>query len=126
MIWVIDILKEKEGFLLHPENEIVKQHQQYSKENTNYPQLPSVHHAHPKSCLTLCDPMDCSPPGSSVHGVLQARILAWVAISFSWGSSQLGDRTWSPPLAGGFLTSEPPGKQQFTHSCVMNSYFTES
>ena len=34
-------------------------------------------------CLTLCDPMDCSPPGSSVHGILQARILAWVAISFS-------------------------------------------
>ena len=34
-------------------------------------------------CLTLCDPMDCSPPGSSVHGILQARILEWVAISFS-------------------------------------------
>ena len=36
---------------------------------------------------TLCDPMDCSPPGSSVHGILQARILEWVAISFSRGSS---------------------------------------
>ena len=36
-----------------------------------------------QSCLTLCDPMDCSPPGSSVHGILQAGILAWVAISFS-------------------------------------------
>ena len=34
-----------------------------------------------QSCLTLCDPMDCSPPGSSVHGILQARILEWVAIS---------------------------------------------
>ena len=34
-----------------------------------------------QSCLTLCDPMDCSPPGSSVHGILQARILDWVAIS---------------------------------------------
>ena len=33
-----------------------------------------------QSCLTLCDPMDCSPPGSSVHGILQARILEWVAI----------------------------------------------
>ena len=33
-------------------------------------------------CQTLCDPMDCSPPGSSVHGILQARILEWVAISF--------------------------------------------
>ena len=34
-----------------------------------------------QSCLTLCDPMDCSPPGSSVHGILQARILEWIAIS---------------------------------------------
>ena len=40
-----------------------------------------------QSCLTHCDPMDCSPPGSSVHGTLQARILEWVAISSSRGSS---------------------------------------
>ena len=40
-----------------------------------------------QSCLTLCDPMDYSPPGSSVHGILQARILEWVAIPFSRGSS---------------------------------------
>ena len=39
-----------------------------------------------QSCPTLCDPMDCSPPGSSIHGILQARILEWVAISFSRGS----------------------------------------
>ena len=39
-----------------------------------------------QSCPTLCDPMDCSPPGSSVHGILQARILEWIAISFSRGS----------------------------------------
>ena len=38
------------------------------------------------SCLILCNPMVCSPPGSSVHGILQARILEWIAISFSWGS----------------------------------------
>ena len=38
-----------------------------------------------QSCLTLCDPMDCSPPGSFVHGILQARILEWVAISFCRG-----------------------------------------
>ena len=38
-------------------------------------------------CQTLCDPTDCSPPRSSVHGILQARILEWVAISFSRGSS---------------------------------------
>ena len=42
-----------------------------------------------QSCLTLCDPMDCSPPGSSIHGILQARILEWVAISFSTGSHHL-------------------------------------
>ena len=45
------------------------------------------------SCLTLCDPMNCSPPGSSVNRILQARILEWVAIPFSRGSSWLRDRT---------------------------------
>ena len=40
-----------------------------------------------QSCLTLCDPLDCKPPGSSVHGILQARILEWVATPFSRGSS---------------------------------------
>ena len=42
-------------------------------------------------CLTLSNPMDSSPPGSSVHGILQARILEWAAISFSRGSSQPRD-----------------------------------
>ena len=46
-----------------------------------------------QSCLTLCDPMDCSPPGSSVHGILQARILEWLAMPSSMGSSQLRDWT---------------------------------
>ena len=46
-----------------------------------------------QSCRTLWDPMDCSPPGSSVHGILQARILEWVAISFSKGSSRARDWT---------------------------------
>ena len=46
-----------------------------------------------QSCLTLCDPMDCSLPGSSLHGILQARVLEWIAISFSRGSSQPRDRT---------------------------------
>ena len=44
-----------------------------------------------QSCLTLCDPMDCSLPGSFLHGILQARVLEWVAISFSRGSSQPRD-----------------------------------
>ena len=43
--------------------------------------------------LTLCDPMDCSPPGSSVHGILQERILEWVAVPFSRGSFQPRDQT---------------------------------
>ena len=46
-----------------------------------------------QSCLTLCDPIDCGPPGSSVHGILQARILEWVAISFSMKSSRPRDQT---------------------------------
>ena len=53
-----------------------------------------------QSCLTVCDPVDCSPPGSSIHGILQARILAWVAISFSRGSSQPRDRTQVSHIAG--------------------------
>ena len=44
-----------------------------------------------QSCLTLCDRKDCSPPGSSVHGMLQARVLEWADISSSRGSSRLGD-----------------------------------
>ena len=53
-----------------------------------------------QSCLTLCDTMDRSPPGSSVHGILQARILGWVALPFSRGSSWPRDQTWVAPMAG--------------------------
>ena len=69
------------------------------------------------SCFGLvwlfCDPMDCSPPGSSVHGISQARIPEWVSIFFSRGSSW--HRDWSSIsyascIAGGFFTAEPPGK----------------
>ena len=49
--------------------------------------------AHAQLCLTLCDSMDCSPPGSLVHGIFQVSILGWVAISYSRGSSPLRDRT---------------------------------
>ena len=61
-------------------------------------------------CPTLCEPVDCSPPGSSVHGILQARILEWVTISFSRGSSNPGIEPGSPALEADTLTSEPPGK----------------
>ena len=53
-----------------------------------------------QSCPTLCDPMDCSLPGSSVHGIFQARELEWGAISFSRGSSWPRDRTWISCIAG--------------------------
>ena len=57
-------------------------------------------------CLTLCDSMDCSPPGYSVHGILQARILEWVAISFSRGSSWPRDQIQVPCIAGRFFTCQ--------------------
>ena len=56
-----------------------------------------------ESCLTLCDPADCSPPGSSVHGILQAGILEWVAIFFSRGSSRPRDQTCVSRIAGRFF-----------------------
>ena len=69
-----------------------------------------------RSCVTLCDPRDCSPPGSSVHGILQARILQWVAMPSSRGSSW--PRDWShvsasPALQVDILPTEPPGKPEF-------------
>ena len=57
-----------------------------------------------QSCLTLCDPMDCSPPGSSVYGILQAKILEWVAISFSRGSSRPRDWIWVFHITGRCFT----------------------
>ena len=57
-----------------------------------------------QSCLTLCNPMDCSLPGSSVHGILQARILEWVPISFFRGSSWPRDRTQVFCIVGRFFT----------------------
>ena len=63
--------------------------------------------------------MDCSPPGSSVHGTLQARILEWVAISFSRGSSWLRDRTQVSYTAGDSLPSEPPGKPPVPHGGIV-------
>ena len=65
--------------------------------------------------------MDCSPPGSSVHGILQARILAWVAMPFSRGSSWPRDQTCiscSFCIAGWFFTTEPLGKPMVYSSLV--------
>ena len=63
-----------------------------------------------QSCPTVCNPMDCSLPGSSIHGILQARILEWSAFLFSRGSSQ----PRSPALQVNSLLSEPSGKSKST------------
>ena len=69
-----------------------------------------------QSCPTLCDPVDCSLPGSSVQWIFQARILEWVAISFSTESSQPRDQTQSPALEVDALTSEPPNLDSILRS----------
>ena len=61
-------------------------------------------------CPILCDPMDCSPPGSCVHGIFQARILEWVVISFSRDLPDPGIKPGSPALQVDLLPSEPLGK----------------
>ena len=66
------------------------------------------------SCHTLCDRMDCSPPGSLVYGILQARILEWIAMLSSKGSSQARVESaalMSPALAGGFFTTSAPKRK---------------
>ena len=73
-----------------------------------------------KSCLLLLPP-HCSPPGSSVHGIFQARILEWVAISFSRGSSRPRDWTRVSCIAGEFFTAEPQGSPFKTLSQILLS-----
>ena len=66
-----------------------------------------------QSCLTLCNAMDCNPRGSSVHGIFQARILEWIAISSSRDIPHPEIKhasLASPALAKGFFTTAPPGK----------------
>ena len=83
-----------------------------------------------QSCPILCHPADCCPPGSSVHGILQARILEQVAISFSRESSQARDQTWVSYIActgdGGLgwvsLPLAPPGNSQQKWGAVKDSF----
>ena len=73
----------------------------------------SIYSACMLSLVRLCDPMDCSQPGSSVHGILQARILEWAAISHPGDLPNRGTEPESPlapSLAGRFFTTELPGK----------------
>ena len=79
-----------------------------------------------QSCPTLCNSMDYSLPGSSVHGIFQARILEWIAISFSRGSSWPRDLTQVSCLASGFFTTEPLGKPLFSSAHPLNQWFSTS
>ena len=72
-----------------------------------------------KLCLILLQPQDCSPSGSSVHGIRQARILEWVAISFSRDLPNPGIEPRSPALQADFLLSEPPGKPISSQICLV-------
>ena len=69
-----------------------------------------------QSCLTLCDPMDCSLPGSSVHGILQTRLLQWVFIPFSRGSFRPRDWTWVSYIVGRFFTVWATRETLYTHT----------
>ena len=77
-------------------------------------------------CPTLCDPMDCSLPGSSVHGILQERILEWIAVPFSRGSPQPKDWTRSRTLQVDSLLSELPGKLNQWNKQDSNSIWSNS
>ena len=81
-----------------------------------------------QSCPTLCNPMDCSPSGSSIHGILQARLLEWVAIPFSSNLANPGIEPGSPALKMDSLLFEPPRKPilyKYLHSYMYLSLFLE-
>ena len=73
-----------------------------------------------KSCPTVCNPMDCSPPGSSIHGISQTRILEWIVISFSRGSFQSRDWTQVSCIAGRFFTSWATEWSPASFYCIVN------
>ena len=85
-----------------------------------------------QSCSNFCDPVDCSPPGSSVHGILQARILEWVAISFSRDLPNPEIEPMSPASPASpasqedSLPSEPPGKPINVKHLVLKYFFKAS
>ena len=71
-------------------------------------------------CLTLCDPMDYSLPGSYVHEMSQGRILEWSAMSSSRGSSCSRNQTWVSCIAGSFFSTEPSGKPKLFRHLVLS------
>ena len=84
-----------------------------------------------QSCLTFCNPMDCSSPGFSVHGILQARILEWVAISYSGDLPNPGIEPMSlasPELAGRHFSTVLPGPHAslLFSKLLLNTYYVHS
>ena len=74
-------------------------------------------------CLTLCDPMDCSLSSSSIHGIFQARVLEWVAISFSRDIPTQGSNPGLLHYRQTLLPSEPQGKPTKMYTCINWQYF---
>ena len=73
---------------------------------------------HAQLYLALCDPVDCTPPGSSVHGILQARILEWVVMPSLRGDPRIEPMSlMSPALAGGFFTTGATWKDFIGSHC---------
>ena len=83
-------IKDRNGMDLIEAEDIEKRWQEYTENESEVAQ----------SCPTLCNSMDCSISGFSIHGIFQARVLEWVAISFSRGSSQLRDPTQVSHIVG--------------------------
>ena len=106
-----------QGNLLNPGIELASPALQMNSWPLSYRGSPCkcLHAKSLQSCLILCNPMDRSPPGSSVHRILQARILEWVAMPPSRGSSQPRDQTHISCIAGGFFTAEPLGTLKGNH-----------
>ena len=106
----------KEMHMLHPSTKYIT-----SKKRPYFSSLKfqCLRAKSPQSCPTLCDAMHCSPPGSSFHGILQARILECVAMPSSRGSSQPRDPTRIFCIACGFFTAEPPRKPRVLVSLVI-------
>ena len=74
-----------------------------------------------KLCPTLYDPTECSPPSSSDHRISQAKILEWVSLSFSRGSSRPRDQICVSCIAGSFFITESPGSESESYSVLSNS-----
>ena len=91
----------------------------WSSKPVSWIQNPNPHFSFFLSVCVL-DPMDFRPPGYSIHGISQARILEWVAISFSSESSQPRDQTQVPHIVCGFFTAELPGKPNLVMLVVKN------